>query len=166
MGSGHDAHRASLATMCRTCRARASIPRHPGPLLPPLPLEAGPAWHRRAACHRFHTLPSLWLSSFQLERSGVKEAQGSTGQGRVSVGCAVSRRLPSRLCLLHRRDRSVPRAGFHLPRWKAPRSEVLAKAGEPENITTANVKEPPATARSKAAVRTSTRPPDLHGQQR
>lgn len=144
-------------------RASLDIPAHS---CLPCPWRLAPPGTAGQHATGFALCPSLWLSSFQLERSGVKEAQGSTGQGRVSVGCAVSRRLPSRLCLLHRRDRSVPRAGFHLPRWKAPRSEVLAKAGEPENITTANVKEPPATARSKAAVRTSTRPPDLHGQQR
>lgn len=159
--------------MCTAHRARANISQ-----LRPTPASPAPrgGWPPPGTTGQHATgvalCPPLRMNIFHLGASREKRgeiSQGSTGQDRVSAGCAVSHRQPScqqPLCFLHRRDGSVPRAGCHLPRWDTPRSEALVKAGEPENVTTADVKEPPATAHSKATVRTGTRLPDLHGQQR
>lgn len=144
--------------------ARSCLPCPPGRLAPP-----GTAGQHATG---FALCPPLWMNSFHRGASREMRGEISPGQHRagpsLSGECSVAQgaQLPAPPLLPHRRDGSVPPAGFHLARWATPRSEALAKAGEPENAATANVEESPATAHSKATVRTGTRPPDLHGQQR
>ncbi|XP_064265019.1 uncharacterized protein LOC135294111 isoform X2 [Passer domesticus] len=133
-----------------------------GPLLPPR--EAASPGIAGQHATGFALCPSLWMNSFHLGASREKQGERSPGQHRaglsLSGACGVAAKSPFASCTAR------PSSWFHLPPWRTPRSEVLAKAGEPENVTTANVKEVPATARSEATVRTGTRPPDLHRQQK